>query len=126
VLKVSDAGCVPRWAHYCGAVYDAIQYALDRGAKVPVVTQPYEPEPHREQQQALREMLARKFGDDARVGYAGMGDVIDARTSPLAYDGMHLTKDGNGVIADHLVPPVAALMPEAFRAPDGPAAPASP
>jgi hypothetical protein len=120
--EVFDAGCVPRWAHYCGAVYEAIQYALGRGARVLVVTQPYIPDPHREEQQALREMLVRYFAGNPRVGYADLGDVIDTRTSPLAYDGMHLSKEGNGVIAAHLVRPIAELMPEGFRAPDAAAA----
>jgi hypothetical protein len=122
-LKVTDVGCAPRWAHYCGAVYDGIQYALGRGAKVLVVTQPYVADVHREEQQALREMLARRFAGDPRVGYADLGTAIDLATSPLAYDGMHLTKEGNGVIAERLVPPVVQLMPDAFVPPG--AAPAS-
>jgi hypothetical protein len=125
-LKVTDAGCLPRWAHYCGAMYDAIQYALERGAKVLVVTQPYIPDPHREEQQALREMLARHFSGNPRVAYADLGTAIDLQTSPLAYDGMHLTKEGNAVIAARLVPAVVGLMPDRFRPADGALATGSP
>jgi hypothetical protein len=116
---ITETGCVPRWKFYCGFVYDAIQYALGRNAKVLIVTQPYIPDPHREEQQALREMLARHFAGNPRVAYADLGEAIDLATSPLAYDGMHLTKEGNAVIAARLAPAVAALMPDAFRTPDG-------
>ena len=36
-------GCNDRWSHYCGAVYDAIRWARDRGKGVIVGTQPYGP-----------------------------------------------------------------------------------
>lgn len=115
-LHVTDSGCAPRWAHYCGAVYDAARFALDRGKRVLVVTQPYINERHPAQQTALRVMLEARFNGNQRVGYANLGNLIDLK-SALSYDGMHLTADGNAIIATHLLQPVAHLMPEAFDRP---------
>jgi hypothetical protein len=119
-LHVTDSGCSPTWAHYCGAVYDAARFALDRGKRVLVVTQPYiDRERHPAQQAELRTMLAARFKGNRSVGYANLGDLIDLK-SPLAYDGMHLTSDGNAIIAAHLLQPVADLMPESFERPTPP------
>lgn len=115
-LHVTDSGCAARWAHYCGAVYDATRFALDRGKRVLVVTQPYISDQHPLQQAEMRAMLEARFKGNPSVGYANLGNLIDLK-SRLAYDGMHLTADGNAVVASHLLQPVADLMPEAFDRP---------
>jgi hypothetical protein len=116
-VHVQDLGCGPHWAHYCSSVYDAIRFALDHHKKVLVVTQPYLKELHREQQRALRAMLTSRFGTERDVAYADLGDAIDMSDSRFAYDGMHLTVDGNGIIANDLVDPVVRLASGAFEAP---------
>jgi hypothetical protein len=117
VLDASDTGCRAKWAHYCRSVSDAVRFALDHGKKILIVTQPYIDDRHRAQQAELRAMLTEHFNDNANVGYVNLGETIDLMNSPLAYDHMHLTREGNAVIARDLVGPVARLMPEAFDAP---------
>jgi hypothetical protein len=113
-LHVDDLGCGPDFALYCASVRDGVRFALDHGKKVLVVTQPYLSERHRHQQALLRGMLKAAFGGNASVGYADLGDAIDVTDQALAYDGMHLTAEGNARIARRLVAPVVALMPDAF------------
>lgn len=113
-LHVDDLGCGAEFAYYCASVRDAIRFALDHGKKVLVVTQPYLGDRHRRQQAALRSMLTTTFGGNANVGYADAGEAIDLTNQALAYDGMHLTNEGNALIARLLVAPVVALMPDAF------------
>jgi GDSL-like lipase/acylhydrolase family protein len=117
-VHVDELGCgEPQWAHYCASVRDAVRFALQHKKKVLVVTQPYIDVRHREQQAALRTMLAAQYGNDSNVAYANLGEAIDLKNQSLAYDGMHLTPAGNAEIASRLVRPVAALMPEAFQPP---------
>lgn len=118
-VHVVDVGCTGSLAHYCASVYEAIRFGLGHHKKMLVVTQPYLTDRHREQQAQLRSMLAARFGNDPAVAYANLGDAIDLLHSPLVYDGMHLTPEGNALVAGRLVAPVAALMPEAFNAPAG-------
>jgi len=114
---VDDLGCPSPWPFYCAAVRDGIRFALDHQKKVLVVTQPYLNDRHREQQAALRSMLAAHFGGNSRVGYTNAGDAIDLLHSRLAADTMHLTSDGNDFVAALLVPAVVALMPDVFSPP---------
>jgi hypothetical protein len=116
-VRVADLGCRGDWAHYCASVRDGIRFALERGKKVLVVTQPYISERHREQQAELRNMLAAQFGRERSVGYVNLGDAIDLHNQSLVYDGMHMTSAGNAEIARRLLGPVVALMPDAFSAP---------
>lgn len=113
-VHVTDAGCPAAWRHYCGAIHDGIRFARDRGKKVLVVSQPQGDARHQEQQAAVREMLARHFADDPAVGYFNLGAEIDLADRRVAYDGVHLVPAGNAVVADRLVQPVVALLPDAF------------
>jgi hypothetical protein len=117
-VRVEDVGCAMIYAHYCAAVDRAIRYLLDHGKKALVVTQPYISDGHRAQQAQLRAMLAARFGGNPSVGYADLGNAIDMEHSRMTYDTMHLTPEGNAAIARQLIAPVAALMPEAFDAPE--------
>jgi len=114
---VSDTECPQRWKHYCGAVYDGIHFALSRGKKVVVATQPYVPGNHREQQEALRSMLRTRFSGNANVRYANFGDLINVMDDNVCFDHMHLNVAGNRIVARHLVQPLAELMPDAFNRP---------
>ena len=122
-VHVDDLGCRPRYSHYCASVRHGIQFALDHGKAVLVVTQPYNGDIHREQQADLRTMLAARYGRNPRVRYANLGEAIDLlHDTTNVYDTMHLTRDGNALVARLLAGPVAALMPEAFNAPSSDAA----
>ena len=102
-------GCLARWHHYCGAQADAIAAARARGRAVLVVTQPYISDQHVDQQRALAGMLESQFGTDPLVARANLGPVVDLRNVQLAFDGMHLTPEGNRLVGDALVEPVLAL-----------------
>jgi hypothetical protein len=102
-------GCLARWHHYCGAQADAISAARARGRSVLVVTQPYISDQHVDQQRALIGMIESQFGTDARVAHANLGPVVDLRNVQLAFDGMHLTPQGNRLVGEALVEPVLAL-----------------
>jgi hypothetical protein len=113
---VQDLGCSARWAHYCASVHDGVRFALDHHKSVIVVTQPYISDLHREQQREMRSMLGARFGSDRSVAYVDLGNAIVLSDRRLAYDGMHLSPEGNAIIARDLVGPVTRLMPEAFDA----------
>jgi len=114
-VHVDDLGCAVEFAHYCASVRDGIRFALDRGKKVLVVTQPYLSDRHRQQQASLRAMLAAQFSDHTRVGYANLGEAIDLNNPALSYDTMHLTPAGNNEVARQLIKPVVELMPDVFQ-----------
>ena len=92
-------GCEELFKHFCGEMYLAISFAIDRGKTVLMVTQPYISATHREQQDLLHGFLERRFRGDPRLRFASMGDEIDLNDPTLSYDGMHLTPAGNRRIA---------------------------
>jgi lysophospholipase L1-like esterase len=96
-----------RWDFYCDAVVSAVKVARAQGSKVLVVSQPYISDSHVEQQQALRAAL-RAFAADPDVAYLDAGREIDLKNTQLAFDGMHLTPEGNRHMADVVA---AALQP---------------
>jgi lysophospholipase L1-like esterase len=98
------------WAVYCRSVRTAVEYALARGARVMVVTQPFMSAPHQAQQRALAAMLRSAFGGDGRVRHVSLGDAIDLGDATLSFDGMHLTPAGNARIAEALVGPALELL----------------
>ena len=110
-------GCPSRWAFYCTSQFDAINYALNHGIRVVVVTQPYIDERHLEQQEMLRGMLAREFPAVAGLRYVNLGPLLDVEDKSLFYDGMHANDEGNRMIASHLVGTVAELMPDVLMPP---------
>jgi lysophospholipase L1-like esterase len=114
-VHVDDLGCAVEFAHYCASVRDGIRFALDRGKKVLVVTQPYLSDRHRQQQTNLRAMLAAQFSNHTRVGYVNLGDAVDLNNPALSYDTMHLTPAGNIEIARHLIKAVVELVPDVFQ-----------
>jgi lysophospholipase L1-like esterase len=98
------------WAYYCWSVRTAVEYALGRGARVMVVTQPFISPPHVAQQRALGTMLRTAFGGDRRVRHVDLGGALDLRDAVLTFDGMHLTPAGNARIAEALVGPTLELL----------------
>ena len=103
------AGCEARWHHYCAVQAEAIRRARERGRSVLVVTQPYISDQHVDQQRALVGMLEQHFGNDPRVAHANLGPVVDLRNGQLAFDGMHLTPEGNRIVGEALVEPLLAV-----------------
>jgi len=83
-------------------------HALARHQRAIVITQPYVSDLHIDQQRALAEMMARRFGADARVRYVNLGRLIDMTDRTIVYDGLHLVAGGNERLAD-------ALLPEALE-----------
>lgn len=107
-------GCGAPWSHYCGAVGAAVRFALDRGASVLVVGQPRlaygEAERHASQQRALAAMLARDFGGNPRVSYVDLADAVDLSNNTLAFDGLHLSREANAMVAARLAGPVRQMV----------------
>jgi lysophospholipase L1-like esterase len=101
-----DEQCTPRWKQYCGAVREAVAWALARDKRVVFVTQPYASDSHVEQQANAVKMLDARFAGDRRLQIVNLGHAIDLRDPRIAYDGLHLVAAGNDVIAAHLVDPV--------------------
>lgn len=93
---------------YCDALALAVQYALERGKHVLVVTQPYISDVHREQQQLAGEYLRKRFVDATALTLVNLGRVVDLNDPALAIDGMHLNPAGNLKIAEALVDTVSA------------------
>ena len=107
-----DESCGDRWKDYCGSVSDAVEWARRRGIGVIVCTQPYISDRHVAQQRALTASLTARMAADPAVVHVNLGDAVDLSVERLAYDGMHLTAEGNAIIADALVEPVLKLAKE--------------
>ncbi len=97
-----EEGCGVRWAFYCGEVHAAARYALEKGAALAVVTQPYVSDSHIAQQKTLASMLRQRFGGEPRLTYINLGEAMDLKDRGLAIDGIHLTSRGNELIAKNL------------------------
>jgi hypothetical protein len=102
--------CGDKWARYCNSVAAAVQYSLDRGRDVVVVSQPFISDTHVEQQRVLHDFLARRFSANPRLQRVDLGAAVDVKDTDLAFDGMHLTARGNQLIADRLTDPVLRAM----------------
>jgi hypothetical protein len=99
-------GCSARWAHYCASMRRAIEWARAHGKGVLVGTQPYLSDSHVDQQRALSGLL-QQFQADSLVRHVNLGLAVDLAKNPqIAYDGVHLTAEGNDVIAEGFVQPV--------------------
>ena len=110
----SGPGCGAPWSHYCGSVSAGVRYALERGALVLVIGQPRLPHDgaarHASQQSALAAMMATEFGGDTRVRYIDLWDAVDLADNALAFDGLHLNREGNALVVKRLVEPVRQLI----------------
>jgi hypothetical protein len=108
------SGCLAPWVRYCDFTYAAVEFATSRGDSVIVAAQPLlvsDPgrERHASQQHALADLAARVFSTNPRVRFVDLGKAIDLSDTKYAFDGMHLTREGNAIIAHALVEPVLAL-----------------
>jgi len=102
--------CAEPFRHYCEGMRAGIDEALARGARVLVVTQPYVSDTHVAQQRHLAAMLRARYPSEPRVAYLDLGSAVDLRDRALAFDGMHLTRRGNALVADGLAGPVSKLL----------------
>ncbi len=105
-----DEECVPRWKQYCGAIRDAVSWALARNKRVLFASQPYASDSHVEQQANAVAMLKARFGDEPRLRWLDLGRAIDLRDLTIAWDGVHLIPEGNESIAARMVEPVLDLI----------------
>jgi len=107
------APCGPKWAHYCGGMYIAMKYALDRQKRVLMVTQPRSlerPGDHMEQQERLVAFLKSRFPGNPLLRFTSLIDAVNLADPQLCYDGLHLKPEGNRIIAERLVDPVLELI----------------
>jgi lysophospholipase L1-like esterase len=111
----SGSGCGAPWSYYCNAVAAGVRFAVERGTSVLVIGQPRlsygQGERHASQQQALAEMIARDFADQPRVRYVDLADAVDLSNQSVAFDGLHLNREANAVVASRLVEPLRPLLP---------------
>jgi hypothetical protein len=110
------------WAFFCEHVAANVRTAFDAGADVLVVVQPYLPAPsenrgdgrvkvvlHREQAAKTLPYLHQQFVDDARPHVTDLGELIDLREPRHRFDTVHLTEEGNAIVASRLVEPVLQI-----------------
>lgn len=115
ITDVAATGCKSPWQEYCRSVLVAVEFALQHDKQVLVVTQPYVwherfgTARHIEQQSEMAAMLARRFASGPRVKYVNLGERVDLMNPALSFDRMHLTADGNELIAAGLVEPVVDM-----------------
>ena len=107
----ASTGCPYPWTMYCRDVVAAIDYAVSKQWRVVFVTQPHLATPraresHISQQQAVAEMLDRRYSGRRDLQRIDLGDALDLHDASLAFDGMHLTAAGNARIADLLSQPI--------------------
>jgi len=98
-----------------------VQLALDTGADVLVVVQPFLPaidDPpdgavkaalHRSQTEATLSYLSQRFDGNVRLHVLNLGEAIDLRQPTLRSDNLHLTSEGNAVVADRLIAPITKI-----------------
>jgi lysophospholipase L1-like esterase len=104
-------GCSAPWIEYCQRVSAAIDYALAAGQRVIVVGQPHLTgdrgrDRQIRQQRAVAAMVHERYAGRRDVQYVDLGGAVDLNQPAMAFDGMHLTREGNARIADRLVPTV--------------------
>ena len=92
------------WTYYCAEMKKAISFALAQNTQIIVVAEPYLSAQRVDQQNALREMLEREFRAEQRVTYVDLGLGLSAADEGLTTDGMHLSAEGNRLIAQKLAP----------------------
>jgi hypothetical protein len=120
VQNRSEAGCAPPWSMYCQSVFRAIQFALARGQRVAVGSQPIatdgRTQTHLEQQRALIDMLERRFAGDARVVHIDLRDAVDLNDTRLSFDEMHLTVVGNQLAGERMATALRPLVTDTRNA----------
>jgi len=109
-MTPTSIDCPEPWAHYCQSVYLAADYMLKRNKRVLVVTQPYVSDRHVEQQRFLLNMINNRLIENPNFRYVNLGLSIDLKDKGLAYDGLHLTAQGNEHMANRLLEAVIEVV----------------
>jgi hypothetical protein len=104
------ASCESDWMAYCSTVIDAVRAARANGTPVLVASQPFISDRHMRQQAALQGAVAAAFGGDPGVRFANLGRSIDMQDTAQAFDGLHLTPEGNRRLAVAMAPEVMSLV----------------
>jgi len=108
---IAEGRCEAPWEPFCASIAAALDYALARDVWVIVVTPPYLSDSHADQQRALVAMLRGPYGGESRLRYVDLGQgVVDLEDPAICFDGVHLTAEGNGRIAESLAQPVAEVL----------------
>jgi len=108
VPSESGDDCEYPWTIYCQSIAAAIDFARARGVPVIVVGQPEFPAQtarqarHDQQQQQLARMIERRFQKDRDVHYLSMRGAVDLTDPSKSFDQMHLTAEGNRLVAQRL------------------------
>ena len=118
--KQSTLGCRFPYVTYCESVAAAVRFGRSRGKAVVVGSQPLlhgarSLELHTRQQEMLRAMVAREFGNDHGVVFAGFARLVDLTSVDVTFDGMHLKPEANAIVASALVEPVLNAAAAAGR-----------
>jgi len=102
--------CSDRWNFYCNQIKKSIDFMIGQGKRVLIVGEPLLSEAQAEQQMDLRMFLEKYYQNDPRILYADLGLAVDVSDSQIAFDGMHLTAEGNRQIATLLINPIKRIM----------------
>ncbi len=94
-----------RWARPCVSRSSAASQCWWLGSPLKY----NEAERHASQQRALADMLVHDFGDP-RVRYINLADAVDLSNSSYAFDGLHLSREANAMVASRLVEPVKQMV----------------
>jgi hypothetical protein len=116
--RVEVPTCDAEWKEYCDAVYRAVTHARARQLPVLLVAQPEAAT--EEQQRALQAMLRMYFATDRAVRYLDLQKAVDVHDWSLAYDGLHLSVEGNRIIGERIVEDLLS-WPEFQRTASAPA-----
>jgi len=99
------------FSFYLHWVDQSIQRALSiSDGSVLLLGQPRIGDWHASQQKALHEFFLRHYADHSRVFYLDMALAIDLKDRNLAPDGMHLSSQGNEILAKKVSPVVGQIL----------------
>lgn len=108
IPATQGSDCEYPWTIYCQSFAAAIEFGRAHGVTMIVVGQPEFPPQtarqarHDQQQQQLAGMIERRFAADPDVRYVSMRGVVDLADPSKSFDQMHLTVDGNRLVAQRL------------------------
>ena len=102
--------CPKRWNFYCNQIKKSIDFVIGQDKQVLIVGEPLLSETQAEQQKNLRIFLDSHYQKDPRIQYADFGFAVDVSNPQIAFDGMHLTAEGNRQIASLLINPIKKIM----------------
>jgi hypothetical protein len=103
-------GCVKGWSFFCRNVEDTVEYALGQNKKVLVVGIPQKTEGQIAQGKELEAFMSRRYSNSSDVKWKSLAHAVDLRDTTLAFDGCHLTRGGNEIVANELLDPTLEIL----------------